>query len=81
MKKSQKSSKKSKPLNNYLKFSGMAVQMGVTIALGAWGGSKLDELFDTNSRGFTILLSLLSIAVAMYLVIKEVIKMQKEDED
>jgi len=81
MKKDKKSSKKSKPLNNYVKFSGMAIQMGVTIALGAWGGSKLDEIVNPDSKIFTILFSLLSIGIAMYLVIRDVINMQKNNEE
>jgi membrane protein DedA with SNARE-associated domain len=81
MKKNKKPSKKPKPLNNYVKFSGMAIQMGVTISLGAWGGSTLDEKLNTDSRIFTIILSLLAIGIAMYLVIREVINMQKEDEE
>ena len=81
MKKNKKSSKKSKPLNSYVKFSGMAIQMGVTIALGAWCGSKLDDKFETSSRPYTIILSLLAISISLYLVIREVINMQKEDEE
>ena len=80
MKKNKKPSKKSKPLNNYVKFSGMAIQMGLTIALGALGGAKLDEKLNTESKIFTIVLSLLSIGVAMYLVIREVIKTQKDND-
>ena len=81
MKKNKKSSKKSKPLNNYVKFSGMAIQMGVTITLGALGGYKLDELVNPDSKIFTILLSLLSIGIAMFLVIRDVINMQKDNEE
>lgn len=76
-----KSSKKSKPLKNYVKFSGMAVQMGVTIALGAWGGSKLDAKFNTSSHPYTIVLSLLAIGISLYIIIRDVINMQKEDEE
>jgi membrane protein DedA with SNARE-associated domain len=64
-----------------VKFSGMAVQMGITIALGAWGGSKLDQKFETSSKPFTIILSLLAIGISLYLIIRDVINMQKEDED
>ena len=81
MKKNEKSSKKSKPLNNYVKFSGMAFQMGATIALGAWGGSKLDEYLNMDSKVFIIILSLLSIGIAMYMVIRDVINMQKDNEE
>jgi membrane protein DedA with SNARE-associated domain len=81
MTKEKKPTSKSKPLNNYVKFSGMAIQMGLTIAIGAWGGSKLDEKFNTKAQLFTIIFSLLAIAISLYIVIREVIKMQKEDED
>ena len=77
----KKPSKKPTPLNKYVRFSGMAVQMGVTIGLGAWGGSKLDEYYQIDSKIFTIILSLLAIAASLYIVIREVIKMQKEDEE
>ena len=81
MTKDKKSSKKPKPLNNYVKFSGMAVQMGLTIALGAWGRSKLDQKLNTSVPIFTIILSLLAIGISLYLVIRDVINMQKEDEE
>ncbi len=80
MKKQKKSLKKSKPLNNYVKFSSMAIQMGATIAFGAWAGSKLDEKFNTPKRLFTIITSLLAIAVSLYIVIKDVINMQKNND-
>ena len=81
MKKMKNLSKKPKPLNNYVKFSGMVVQMGAIIALGAWSGSKLDQKMETTSRPFTIILSLLAIGIALFLVIRDVINMQKENED
>ena len=81
MKKNKRTSKKSKPLNKYVKFSGMAIQMGITIALGAWGGQKLDEKFNTSSQPFTIILSLLAIGISMYMIIRDVINMQKQDEE
>ena len=80
MKKDKKSSKKPKQHNKILIFSGMAFQMGGIIGLGAWGGMKLDDKFETDSQIFTIVLSLLSIFIAMYLVIRDVIKMQNDNE-
>lgn len=79
--KNKNPSKKPKPLNSYIKFSGMAVQMGITIALGAWSGSKLDQKFETSSHPFTIILSLFAIGISLFLVIRDVINMQKEDEN
>lgn len=64
-----------KPNINWAKYSGMAFQMGITIALGVWGGMKLDEFFPvTKFPLFTITLSLLSVFGAMYWVIKDLLK-------
>ena len=57
------------------KYSGMAFQMGITIALGVWGGIKLDEKFPiTKFPVFTVTLSFLSVFAALYLVIKDLLK-------
>jgi F0F1-type ATP synthase assembly protein I len=63
--------------NQFIKYSNLAIQMGVTIGLGAWGGSKLDEHYQNKTPVFTIILSLLGIAAALYLVLKDFIKPQK----
>jgi len=53
----------------------MAFQMGITIALGVWGGMKLDQHFPiTRFPVFTITLSLLSVFVSIYFVIKDLTK-------
>lgn len=74
----QKPSKKPKQLSSYVRFSGIAVQMGAIIGLGAWGGSSLDKKFNFDKPIFTIVLSLLGVAIALYIVIREVIKMGKD---
>jgi F0F1-type ATP synthase assembly protein I len=61
-------------LNNYAKYSGLAIQMGVIIGGGCYGGVKLDEYFKNITPVFTIILSLLSIVLAMYVVLKDFIK-------
>lgn len=65
-------------LNKFRRFAGVGVQMGVSIAGFAFLGSWLDE----GSEGkpvWTITLSLLGVFIGLYLVIKEVIKMSKDD--
>lgn len=54
--------------------------MGAIIGLGSWVGSLLDEKYKTPKPYFTLVLALLSIAAALYLIIKEVIKTGKDDE-
>ncbi|MFN3403825.1 MAG: AtpZ/AtpI family protein [Cytophagaceae bacterium] len=65
-----KDSEKKKPLNSYIKYSGMAVQMIVTMVLGAWAGMKLDAHFQVKSHLFTIFLLLFAVVASIYLVIK-----------
>ena len=66
---------KKQRLTDYGKFSAMAFQMGITIALGVWGGIKLDEHFPiTRFPLFTIFLSLLSVFASIYFVIKDLLK-------
>ena len=82
MKKNENPSKKpNNSLNQYTRFSGIAIQMGVIIGVSAWGGKKLDEHFNLNKPYLTIVCSLTGVAVALYLVIREVIKMGKKDAD
>lgn len=59
-------------LNAYAKFSGIAFQMIAIIGLGTYGGVKLDEKYPNEHSVFTIILSLVSVAIAMYYVIKQV---------
>ena len=66
--------------NNYLRFSGVAIQMGAIIGLGAWGGTSLDAHYQITNKFFTISLTLFAVASSLYLVIKEVINMSKEDD-
>lgn len=66
--------KPQKPLNSYAKYSSLGVQMAVIIAGGSYGGHKLDEYYQNHTPVFTIILSLLSIAIALYIVLREVIK-------
>ncbi len=54
--------------------------MAVIIGVSAWGGTKLDEKYQTSEPYFTIVLSLLGIGASLYLTIKEVIKASKENE-
>ncbi len=81
MTKSKDPSKKNKPRNNYLRFTGAAIQMGVVIGLGAWGGISLDKHYQTSNKVFTIILTLLGVGISLYLIIKEVINMSKDNDE
>lgn len=60
--------------NSFFKYGNMAVQMGVIIGLSAWGGKKLDIYLNNNQPILTIIFSLLGIAAALYISLKDFIK-------
>ncbi len=63
--------------NPFLKYGNLAMQMGLVIGLGAWGGKKLDIHYHTSKPYYTICLSLFAIGMALYLVLKDFIKPKK----
>lgn len=72
-------SKKKKPLNQFFKFSNIALQMGVIIGFGAYAGVKLDEYLQKEFPLFTLLFSLFAVFSALYYVIKEVIHINNDN--
>ncbi|MCD6178801.1 MAG: AtpZ/AtpI family protein [Bacteroidales bacterium] len=69
-----KTNKPKKDLNAYVKYSGLALQMGVIIGVGMFGGVQLDKLTSWQFPLFTLILSLASVALAIYIAIKDFIK-------
>ena len=67
-----------KPLNKWLQFANIPFQMGLIIFVGVIIGNKLDYYFE-KANMFTIIVSLISVFVALYVVIKSVINMGKND--
>ncbi|MFM7104476.1 MAG: AtpZ/AtpI family protein, partial [Flavobacteriales bacterium] len=54
-----------------LKFSGLAVQMGATIAVFVWVGRQLDSYFNNRIPLLTIIFSLLGIGSSLYIIMKD----------
>jgi len=75
----EKNDKKS-GISKFARFSGLGIQMGAIIAGFTWLGTYLDKKFASKTPWWTIGLSLFGVMAGLYLVIKEVIKMGKEDE-
>ncbi len=68
--------KNQKNSNNFTRYSGIVFQMAVIILAGTFGGIKLDRKLNLEFPVFTVLLSLLSVILAMYIVIKDFIGKQ-----
>lgn len=65
----------------YIRLSSAGIQMGLVIAGAAWGGSLLDDKYQNETPIWTIVCSLLGVGAGLYLVIKEVINISKDDDE
>ena len=61
-----------KQLNDYARFSSIAIQMLVIILLGVFSGFKLDGLLHCKPI-LTIIFSLASVVISIYLVTKDLL--------
>lgn len=61
-----------KRVQNYMKYSGMAIQMGVIILLGVYAGKWLDEYFQTAPY-LLVAMALFSIFAALYSTLKDLL--------
>ncbi len=66
--------KEKNKLKTYAKYSNMGFQMLAIIGLGTYGGVKLDEYLSWKFPIFTIVLALLSVSIAIYISIKDLLK-------
>ena len=58
----------------YIKYTNIVFQMGVIIGGGTYLGHYLDTLNENDNKLWTIIFSLLSIAVALYQIINSLKK-------
>lgn len=65
-------------LQNYARYSGLAFQMIAVILAFVWAGKKLDEIYLEGRSVFIIIFSLLGVGIAMYLAIKDLLKINKK---
>ncbi|MDG2153591.1 MAG: AtpZ/AtpI family protein [Crocinitomicaceae bacterium] len=66
--------------NIYIRFSSIGIQMGATIFLFTWLGVYLDDYFKNKTPWLTIILSLFGVIGSLVLVIREVSKLNQQDD-
>lgn len=71
-KKEHKQKKDSLKGNAYMKYSGMAFQMGAIILVGVYIGKKLDAYFETEPY-LLVAMALFSIFAALYSTLKDLL--------
>jgi F0F1-type ATP synthase assembly protein I len=65
-------------LNKYVEYSGIAFQMVAIILAFVWAGKKVDEKYFNGDSVFIIVFSLLGVVLAMYIVLKDFIKISRK---
>lgn len=68
------SQKEQKPFNSYAKYTGIAIQMAVTIYLGNLLGVYLDQKTGNPSDLYTKIVTLIAVFLSIIIVIRQVIK-------
>lgn len=71
---------KGKPLNKFVRFTGIALQMGLTIYLGSLLGEWLDVKYENTSQLYTKICTLAAVFLAMFSVIMQVTKLSKDND-
>ncbi|MBL3657746.1 AtpZ/AtpI family protein [Fulvivirga sediminis] len=68
-----------KQYNNYIKYSGMAMQMAVSIYAGHWLGEFIDEKTNNDSGLYAKIITLVAVFLSTFLIIREVIKSNSDE--
>ena len=66
--------------NIYIRFSSLGIQMGEIIFLFTWLGVYLDDYLQNKTPWLTIVLSLFGVIGSLVLVIREVSKLNHQDD-
>ena len=64
--------KPKKPLNKYIRLTGIGLQMGITIYLAAYLGKWLDLKYPNENDIYTIILTLLGVVLSFYSLLKQI---------
>ena len=67
-----------KPLHKFIRFSGIGIQLGVTIYLAAYLGKKLDVYFGFE-KTLTLLLVLFAFVISMYSMLQQLKNMEDKE--
>ncbi|MDC1452404.1 AtpZ/AtpI family protein [Vicingaceae bacterium] len=76
---SEKDPKKKWP--RYLALTGIAFQMGITIYLFSFLGKYLDNRYSIEDNYWTIGLTLIGVVLSFYSLLKQVNRINKEEEN
>jgi ATP synthase protein I len=75
-----KDSNSSNSQGNFIRFTSLAFQMIGAIGFFSWLGYYLDQKYKSKTPWWTIGLSLFGVFISLYVVIREVLKMNQDNE-
>ena len=78
---SENSNQEKRRSMRFLRLSGIGIQMGATVFLGAYVGRWLDGKYPADKKWFTIGLTLLAVCISLYNVLKQVNKLNELDDE
>ncbi len=67
-----KNKKPKKPLNKFIRLTGIGLQMGITIYLASYFGKWLDIKYPNENNIYTIVLTLFGVAISFYSLLKQI---------
>ena len=70
-----------KQSKKFLVLTGIAIQMGVTVFLGAYLGKYLDMKYSFSKKWFTMLFTILSIGVSIYFLLRQLKRINEQDHE
>ncbi len=70
--------KPKKQLKNYLQFTGLAFQMGITFYAAAYFGKKLDAHYKLDKNYITLSFIIIGMVLSLYLIIKQLNRLNKK---
>ncbi|UZO81898.1 AtpZ/AtpI family protein [Aquimarina sp. ERC-38] len=71
---------KGNPLRKYLALTGIAFEMGAIIFAFSYIGGKLDTYYNTTKEWFTIAFVLLGVICSLFLVLKQLKRINKQND-
>lgn len=71
-------SKSKKYLDSYARYTSIAFQMLAIILIGVFGGIKLDEWLELKFPVFTVILTILSVVLAIYYAVKDLVRTDRD---
>lgn len=63
-----------KQFEGYARYSSIAIQMGVIIGAGVFGGVKIDQWLELKFPVFTLILTVFGFSTAIYIAVKDFIR-------